>query len=76
VVGDCYLGPVSFGATLYAQRNHLSSSLCRSINLGFRGRHLCRPDPSADSILPVDDGAYDQGVGSLFVSSSSSTRSG
>ncbi|KAE9376499.1 hypothetical protein N431DRAFT_400710 [Stipitochalara longipes BDJ] len=36
--------------------------LDRSINLGFRGRHLCTPDPSANSILPVDDDAWDQGV--------------
>lgn len=40
--------------------------LDRSINIGFRGRHLCMPDPNANSILPVDDDAWDQGVGGVL----------
>ena len=36
--------------------------LASSINFGFRGRHLCTPDPGVDTILPVDDDALDQGI--------------
>jgi hypothetical protein len=37
------------------------------VNLSFRGSHLCTPDPSVSSILPIDDDAWDQGVSNLIL---------
>lgn len=36
------------------------------MNLSLKGGHLCMPDPSETSLLPIDDDAWDRGVGGLL----------
>jgi hypothetical protein len=59
VVGDRHFGSVSLDGRV--PMNKVLTS-CRFVNLGFRGRHLCTPDPAVSAILPVDEESWNHGV--------------